>query len=83
MLLAYILTFYHSLALVPAHVATSILTLAAPTTAALAALFQGKSMGIGELVGIAAMLLALSIILQTSHKGTVRLLIPFIGHNGR
>jgi drug/metabolite transporter (DMT)-like permease len=58
-LVAYVLTFYHSLALLPAHVATSILALGAPITMILSVLFQNKHLSLPEFAGICIMTLAL------------------------
>ncbi|MBI4090823.1 MAG: DMT family transporter [Candidatus Komeilibacteria bacterium] len=58
-LVAYVLTLYHGLARVPAHVAASILTLGAPVTVTLQALYTDKTISLPEVGGIVLMLAAL------------------------
>ncbi|OGY89518.1 MAG: hypothetical protein A2677_03235 [Candidatus Komeilibacteria bacterium RIFCSPHIGHO2_01_FULL_52_14] len=60
LLVVYVLTFYHGLARVPAHVATSILALGAPVTVLLQAVFSDHTVSLAELAG--ALLMTASII---------------------
>ncbi len=62
LLLGYVMTFYHGLKYVPAHVATSILALGAPVTLLLSALFQNKTISMSELGSVVIMALACGII---------------------
>lgn len=69
LLCAYVLTFYHGLARVPAHVATSMLALGAPVTVALQALYADKTLTLQELAGICIMIVSILWILS-AHKQT-------------
>lgn len=68
LLCGYVLTFYHGLARVPAHIATSILALGAPVTVALQAVFTNHTLSFGELAGMCIMLLSIIGILASYKK---------------
>lgn len=68
MLCGYVLTFYHGLARVPAHVATSLLALGAPITVALQALYADHTLTMQELVGMCLMLVSIVWVLTAYKK---------------
>ena len=59
LLVGYVLTLYHGLAYVPAHVATSMLALGAPVTVTLQALYTDKTIGLPEIGGVCLMLVGI------------------------